>query len=321
MKTKRILHTTLAATSLTMTACTQPTRIYFGTSKSTGIYLSELDTAKGTLSEPKLALEIKNPGFLAIHPGKKFIYSTTAGLGDGKNGGVASMKINKDGTLSLINMQSTQGRGPCHISVDAAGQCLMVANYGGGSVASFRILENGALSEAQSVHRHEGTGEHPSRQQEPHAHSIFPRPGTAFAYALDLGIDKVMIYKLDPKAGTLAKSGSAVVPGGSMGPRHMKWSANGQYAYVLNELDSSISVFKPGQNAGSMEFIQTLSTVPGNADKEGMACAEIRIHPSGKFVVTTQVHATCELSSLELSQTLALSRTKNKFIFIWAQIE
>jgi len=284
MKTKRFLPTALAAILLASGVHGKTTRVYFGTSQSKGIYFAELDSSKGTLSEPKLALEIKDPGFLAIHPGKQFIYSTTAGLGDGENGGMAAMKINEDGSLSLINKQSTRGRGPCHVSVDATGQCLMAANYGGGSVTSFRILEDGALSEAQSFHQHEGTGEHLKRQQGPHAHSIFPNPGNTHAYALDLGIDKIMIYRLDPKAGTLTESGFTVVPGGSMGPRHMKWSADGKHAYVLNELDSSLSVFKPGKNSGSMEFIQTLSALPGNADKEDMAGAEIRIHPNGKFI-------------------------------------
>ena len=284
MKTKSILPTALAATLLASGVHGKTTRVYFGTSQSKGIYFAELDSSKGTLSKPKLALEIKGSGFLAIHPGKQFIYSTTTGLGDGEKGGVAAMKINEDGTLSLINKQSSGGRGPCHVSIDSTGQCLMVANYGSGSVASFRIFEDGSLSAARSSHQHEGSGAHPKRQQGPHAHSIVPNPGDTFAYALDLGIDKVMIYKLDPKAGTLAKSGSAAVPGRSMGPRHMKWSANGQYAYVLNELDLSISVFKPGKKAGSMEFIQTLPTLPGNTDGGEMAAAEIRIHPSGKFI-------------------------------------
>ncbi|MEA2068922.1 MAG: lactonase family protein, partial [Verrucomicrobiota bacterium] len=284
MTTKRILHTTLAATSLTMTACAQTTRVYFGTSNSKGIYFTELDAAKGTLSEPKLAIEIGRPGFLAIHPNKQFIYSTTVSTGDGKNGGVAAMKINADGTLTLLNTQSSRGSGPCHVGIDATGQCLMVANYRGGSVASFRILEDGSLSEAQSFHQHKGSGAHPKRQDAPHAHSIFPNPGNTHAYASDLGIDKVMVYKLDPKAGTLAPSGFAEVPGGGMGPRHLKWSADGKVVYVLNELDLGISVFKPGKTDGSLEFIKTVSTLPEGADKADMTSAEIRIHPNGKFI-------------------------------------
>ena len=284
MTTKHILHTTLTATSLTMTACAQTPRVYFGTSNSKGIYVADLDAAKGTLSESQLALEIENPGFVAIHPNKPFIYSTAAGIGDGKNGGVAAMKINGDGTLTLLNRQSTKGPGPCHLSVDATGQCLMVANYRGGSVASFQILKDGSLSEARSFHQHEGAGANPKRQQGPHAHSIFPNPGNTHAYAPDLGIDKLMVYRLDPKAGTLAGSGFAAVPGGGMGPRHLKWSAEGKQVYVLNELDLSVSIFKPSKEAGSLEFIKTVSVLPEGADKSEMSCGEIRIHPNGKFV-------------------------------------
>jgi 6-phosphogluconolactonase len=160
----------------------------------------------------------------------------------------------------------------------------MAAYYDSGAVASFQILADGSLSEAKSVHQHTGTGNHPTRQTGPHAHSIYPNPANTHAYASDLGIDKVMIYALDPQAGTLGDAGFAQVPGGSMGPRHMKWSADGNYAYVFNELDLSISVFKPGQDTGSLDFIRTVSTLPESADKDAMTGAEIRIHPSGRFV-------------------------------------
>jgi 6-phosphogluconolactonase len=271
-------------TTAMLAATAQATTVYFGTSNSKGIYFAELDAARGTLSEPRLAIEIGRPGFLAIHPNKQFIYSTTVGTGDGKNGGVAAMRINGDGTLALLNTQSSKGPGPCHVGIDATGQCLMVANYRGGSVASFRILEDGSLSEAQSFHQHEGAGANPKRQQGPHAHSIFPNPGNTHAYASDLGIDKVMVYQLDPKAGTLAESSFAEVPGGGMGPRHLKWAADGNVVYVLNELDPSISIFKPNGDAGSLEFIRTVSVLPEDADKAEMTSAEIRIHPNGKFV-------------------------------------
>ena len=283
MKTN-LIQTTLATSLISLAACAQSSRVYFGTSQSRGIYFANLDSNTGTLSEPQLAIELESPGFIVIHPHKKFLYSTSSGLSGEKNGGVAAMKINGDGTLSLLNKQSSQGRNPCHVDIDATGQCLMVANYGSGSVASFQIMEDGSLSEAQSVHQHKGSGANPKRQEGPHAHSIFPNPENTFAYAPDLGTDQVMIYQLDPSKGTLTAAGAAQVPGGGMGPRHMKWSADGKHAYVLNELNSSVSVFKPGAANGSLEFIQTVSTLPDGAGKEEMACAEIRIHPNGKFI-------------------------------------
>jgi 6-phosphogluconolactonase len=270
--------------SVPVSAQAQTSRFYFGTSQSTGIYFADLDAEKGTLSEPTLAIALEKPGFIAFHPSKPVLYSTSDGIGDGKNDGVAAMRINPDGTLVLIAKQSTGGRGSVHVSVDATGQTLLAANYGSGSVASFRILDDGSLTEARSLHQHVGKGAHRDRQKGPHAHAILPNPANTFAYAPDLGIDKVMIYGLDPAAGTLVEAGFAAVPGKAMGPRHMIWSADGRYAYVLNELDLSLSVFKPGEAPGSLEFIETVSILPTVADKENMTGAEVRIHPDGRFV-------------------------------------
>lgn len=274
MKNNPLLHTALAAGMLASTAHAQTSRVYFGTSNSKGIYFADLDTKTGTMTAPILAAETTGAGFITIHPNKQFLYST----------GIAAFRINEDGTLTLIDTQASEGRDTCHVSIDQTGQCLMAAYYSSGAVGAFKIKEDGSLSDADSYHQHEGAGEHPQRQTAPHAHSIFPNPANTHAYAPDLGIDKIMIYRMDPDAGTLSKPSFAAVPGGSMGPRHMKWSEDGQSAYVLNELDLSVSVFRPGKNSGSLEFIQTVSTLPEGADKTDMLSAEIRIHPTGKFV-------------------------------------
>jgi 6-phosphogluconolactonase len=274
MKTTPLLHTALAAGMLTSAAYAQTSRVYFGTGNSKGIYFAELDAATGTLTKPTLAAETSGAGFIAIHPNKQFLYST----------GIAAFRINEDGMLSLINTQTPAGRDCCHVSVDRTGQSLMAAYYGSGAVSAFRINKDGSVTDADVLHQHEGSGEHPQRQSAPHAHSIIPNPANTHAYAPDLGIDKIMIYALDPEAGILSKSGAAAVPGGSMGPRHMKWSVDGQFAYTLNELDLSISVFKPVRDSGSLEFIRTVSTLSEKADKSDMLSAEIRLHPNGKFV-------------------------------------
>jgi 6-phosphogluconolactonase len=267
------LATLLGAAVLSSTASAKLERVYIGTSKSKGIYFADLDTKTGKLSTPKLAIEAQGCGFVAIHPNQQLLYST----------GTASYKINTDGSLTHLNTQVTEGGGACHISIDSTGKCAMVAYYGSGSIASFQILENGSLSEAKSFHQHEGSGEHPSRQNKAHAHSIFTNPDNTYAYVSDLGIDKVMIYKLSADEGTLTPAGAAIVPGGSMGPRHMKWNADGSIAYVLNELDLSVSLFKAIAD-GQLEFIETVSTLPEGFDKSEMTCAEIRIHPNGKFI-------------------------------------
>lgn len=283
---RTLLAAAATATLLSGYSAAKTKRVYFGTSGSKGIYLADLDTQTGELTTLELAIEIGRPGFLAIHPNKPFIYSVAYGKNLGRQGGVAAMKIGDGGRLTLLNMKATDGRGGCHVSLDQTGQCLMVAYYGSGGVASFKVNEDGTLSEAKSYFQHEGSGKHPRRQQGPHAHSICPNPANTHAYVPDLGIDEVVIYKLDVANGKLSAAGSAKVPGGSMGPRHMKFNADGSLAYVLNELDLSVSIYK-AIDGGQLEFIKTVSVLPEGADKTDMTCAEIRIHPNGKFVYTS----------------------------------
>jgi len=272
MKSEHLMTAFLTTALLATTV--QASRVYFGTTKSQGIYFSDFDTETGNLTPPKLAVETMGCGFIAIHPNKHFLYST----------GTSAFKINADGTLPLLNTQTTDGGGACHVSIDKTGQCVMAAYYGGGAVASFHTLNDGSLSGVKSMFKHTGSGEHPKRQKKPYAHSIFTNPDNTFAYACDLGIDKVMIYRLNPSEGTLTPAGEAVVPGGSMGPRHLKWSKDGNYVYVLNELDLSISVFKSAGQNGSLQFLETVSTLSDEAQRNGMTSAEIRIHPNGKFI-------------------------------------
>lgn len=245
-------------------------RVYIGTKKSPGIYYADLDTGTGKLTTPQLAVKAESAGFLAVSPDNTCIYST----------GVSAFKINPDGTLEKTGEQKTQELNSCHVSIDHSGKILMTAYYSSGAVASFKINSDGSLS-LGSLHKHGGSGEHPKRQAKPHAHSIHPNPQNTYAYAADLGIDKIIIYKMDLENGKLIPSGTAEVPGAAMGPRHMKWQ--GDLLYVLNELDLSISIFQALEN-GQLNFMNTVSTLAEGTDKSDMTAAEIRIHPNRKFV-------------------------------------
>ena len=269
----KIVSAAISTAVLCSAASAKLERVFIGTNKSKGIYFADLNPQTGQLTKPVLSVATKGCGFLAIHPNKKLLYST----------GAASFKINNDGTLTHLNTQTTEGGGACHINIDKTGQCAMASYYGGGAVASFQVLEDGSLSEAKSFLQHKGSGEHLKRQDKPHAHSIFIHPDNTYAYVPDLGIDKIMIYKLDPAAGTLTPAGEAEVPGGSMGPRHMKWNSDGSIAYVLNELDLSVSIFKATAD-GQLEFVKTSSSLPDGFDKTEMTASEIRIHPNGRFI-------------------------------------
>lgn len=262
--------------------------VYFGTytgPKSKGIYVSRLDLASGKLSAPTLAAEIEQPSFLALHPGRRFLYAVNeTGGGRGGTGQVTAFAVAADGKLTLLNQQPSRGSGPCHLVVDRAGKNLLLANYGGGSVAAFPISADGRLGESTGFIQHSGSSVNPQRQKEPHAHSINLDAANRFAVAADLGLDKVLVYRFDPGKGTLSPNEppSTSVKAGS-GPRHFAFHPDGRSAYVINELASTVTAFQYDAGQGVLKEIQTLSTLPRDFSGESYT-AEVQVHPSGKFL-------------------------------------
>ncbi|HEX2476783.1 MAG TPA: lactonase family protein, partial [Lacipirellulaceae bacterium] len=188
------------------------------------------------------------------------------------------------GKLKLLNQQSSMGTGPCHLILDRTGRHVFVANYGSGSVAVLPVAADGRLGEATDVVQHEGKSVNPQRQEGPHAHCVTLDPANRFLFVCDLGLDKVMIYKFDAANGKLAPNKpafAAVAPGA--GPRHMVFRPDGRFAYVVNELNSTVTAFAYDANAGALKELQTVSTLPEYFDGPN-TCAEIGIHPSGKYV-------------------------------------
>ena len=280
-------------------------RVYFGTYTgplSKGIYHSTLDLASGQLSPPQLSAEIKSPSFVGIHPSRKFLYAVSE-ISDfqGKPlGGVSAFSIDAaSGKLTLLNQQSSEGAGPCHLVVDAAGQNVLVANYGGGSVASLPIDVMGKLSAASASIQHVGSGIDKSRQEKPHAHSINLDAANRFAFAADLGLDKVLIYKFDPSKGSLVANDppAGVVSPGS-GPRHFAFHPSGRFAFVNNEMTSAVTAFRYDGDKGSLTEVHTLSTLPQPV--KGNSTAETVVHPSGKFVyVSNRGHDSIAIFSFD----------------------
>ena len=275
------------------TAAADPTGellAYFGTytnsGKSKGIYCYRLNMADGKLTEVGVTEGVKNPSFVAIHPTGKFLYAVSeVNDADGKPAGavVAFSLEKKSGRLTRLNHQSSEGAGPCHVNVDSTGQCLLVANYGSGSVASLPIKADGSLEKAASAIQHEGKSVDPRRQAGPHAHSFNISADNRFAFAADLGLDKILIYKLDPAKATLTPNDppfAATPPGG--GPRHFAFHSNGGRAYVCNEIKSSVTSFWYDPDKGTLKQQQTISTLP--EEIAGNSTAEIQVHPSGKFL-------------------------------------
>jgi 6-phosphogluconolactonase len=255
--------------------------------KSKGIYVSRLDSDSGHLSNPELVAETPNPTFLALHPNKKFLYAANeiANFAGGKAGAVSAFAIDaKTGQLKLLNQTSSVGDGPCHLVVDKTGGNVLLANYGGGSVAVLPIKADGSTAEHSNFIQHTGSSVNPQRQKEPHAHSINLSPDNRLAFAADLGLDKVLIYAFDAKAGKLTPNNPAfaTLPPGS-GPRHFAFHPNGRFAYVISEMLSTLTSFTFDAGSGALTSVQTVSTLPAGFSGNS-STAEVVVHPSGKFV-------------------------------------
>ena len=265
-------------------------RVYIGTytgPTSKGIYLSYFDSATGKLSPPEVAAETTNPSFLALHPGGQWLYAVgEVSSYQGKaEGVVSSFRIDQsNGQLTLLNQQPSGGGGPCHLALDKTGKCLLVANYGSGSVAALPVESDGRLGSPGMSIQHHGSSLNPQRQAEPHAHFITPDPNNTFVLACDLGLDKVLVYRLSPMQASLTPDDP---PSGSLkpgsGPRHLAFNPNGRFLYVINELSSSLTTCSYDPGKGILKELETRSTLPPEFKGEN-SCAEVQMHPSGSFV-------------------------------------
>ena len=263
---------------------------YIGTytrGESEGIYIYRLDLSSGALEYAGMVSGVSNPTFLAIDPQQRYLYAADEDMEfKGQPGGaVSAFAIDaQTGGLTFLNQQPTHGGAPCHVVVDSMGRYVLVANYMGGNLAVYPIQADGSLGPASDVAQHEGSSINPERQDRPHAHSINLDPANRFAFAPDLGIDKVMIYRLDLDAGKLIPNEPpwAQVEDGA-GPRHFTFHPNGNYAYLINELGSTITVFAYDAGRGALTEIQTVPTLPADFSAKNTT-ADIHVHPSGKFL-------------------------------------
>jgi 6-phosphogluconolactonase len=271
-------------------------RVYFGTytkaGKSEGIYRAELDLATGKLSEPVLAAAVKSPSFLCVHPNRKFVYAVgeaggTKTPGKPNVGAVLSLAVDEaTGDLKPLNEQSSGGNGPCHITIDAQGKNVLIANYGAGSCGVLPIKEDGSLAEMSCYVVHSGEVADAKRQGGPRGHSINLDAANKFAFCADLGLDKVLIYKYDAAAGQITANDPAfAATARRAGPRHFAFHPSGKFAYVINEIDCTITAFAYDPAKGELTNLQTVPTLPPGVDVvPQFSTAEVQVHPSGKFV-------------------------------------
>jgi 6-phosphogluconolactonase len=263
---------------------------YTAKTNSKGIYAFRFDPEKGQLTSIGVAAQTPDPSFLAVHPNGKYLYAVNeiGNFNGGPSGALSAFAIDaKTGALKFLNQVSTRGAGPCYVSLDKTGAFVLVANYDSGSIASFPVQYDGSLGTASGFVQHSGSGANKERQEGPHAHWIGTSPDNRFALAVDLGLDEVIVYGLDSSKGifTPVLSGFAKVKPGS-GPRHLAFSPTGKFAYVLSEMASAVTVFSYQAKNGAFLLLQTISALPKDYTGQTSA-AEIAVHPSGKFLYTS----------------------------------
>ncbi|MCH2180404.1 MAG: lactonase family protein [Mariniblastus sp.] len=265
--------------------------VWVGSSRA-GIYHLTLDTEKGTLSQPELVSPTKGAGFLALHPDGNVLYATSRE----KGGGVTAFSLDREvgeaatgtGVLTPLGTLSTGDGGAACIAVDQTGSVLMSAQYGGGSVTTYRLDGTGnLLQRVQTVEHGQGSGVHEKRQATAHPHWVGTSPDNRFLAVPDLGMDQVVVYELETESGEVKLHSRVDLPPGS-GPRHMKFHPDGQYAFVLNELTLTLAVFQYEPATGRFEQSQLVETLPERLkDKHLNSAAEVRVHPSGRFIYTS----------------------------------
>jgi 6-phosphogluconolactonase len=272
--------------TLVFAGCLNRPSSYFENANGRGIAVVDLDEASGRLTLLYETYSVDNPSFLALEPSRGIVYATSEVAG-WNEGVVSAYQVNTaTGQLSYLGKQPTLGSISVYCGLDRSGRYLLVANYAhdtvgeapGQHVTSFPIGEDGALRPAVSHWEHHGAGRHPQRQTVPHGHCAVTSPDNRFA------IDQLLTYRFDSDTGRLAPAHdiAPLTLGPCGGPRHLEFDRDGRFAYVVNELDSTVCVLRYLRDSGELKLLQNLSTVPPHT--EGNAAADLQISRDGRFL-------------------------------------
>ena len=262
-------------------------RVYFGTGAS-HVYVATFDDTTGELGEPSQAAAIGRPGFLTFHPSKDVLYAVGREReGDsGWRGEAAAFQVDPIvGALTELNRAATNGAGAAHVAVHPKGTAIAACNYGDGNTVTLRLGPDGSLGGVVSDVPHQGSSVHPTRQGEPHPHSVNFTPDGEYLIVPDLGTDELVSYKFHAESAVIERvpDPQIRVPPGS-GPRHMTFHPNGRWAYVINELASTVSVFEYDASSGAMNDRQVIRTLPEEYEGPPNTTAEVLVHPNGRYL-------------------------------------
>ncbi|TXK37486.1 lactonase family protein [Pontibacter qinzhouensis] len=263
--------------------------VYLGTSgadEQENIFMYSLDTETGALAAVGAAKGGAKPTYLAFSEDRKFLYAVNekGDFGGEKSGAVTAFSVDQQsGQLTMLNQVASKGTGPCHVSVDEKNGMVLVANYGGGNVAALPMQPDGSLAAAAGVGQHKGSGPNKDRQEGPHAHFITPDPANKFAFAVDLGTDQVLGYRYQDKKLVPNEPAVAYTVKAGSGPRHMAFHPNGRFAFLINELNSTMVALSYNADKGTFSEVQTVATIPADF-KENNQCSAVKVSPDGKFL-------------------------------------
>ena len=283
---RSILSLIVVVCSVQMTAA-QPRHVYFGTGGqgAKGIYRATFNPENGKLTPAVLAAEIGSPGFLAFHPDGDKLYAVGRWNGEA---GVIGYRTAENGELTEFTRMANPDGGGAHVAVHPSGKFLLTAQYGGGSTALFPLDASGLLKKPTVSEHAGGSKVVGSRQDSPHPHWCGFSPGNEYAFVPDLGLDQIVIYKIDLNEPSIKKHGVAQSVAGG-GPRHMRFSVDGEFIYLLNELSLSVTTFAWDAQDGTAKRLSTtaaLSAETKSAETFNSA-AEILVHPNGKFIYSS----------------------------------
>jgi 6-phosphogluconolactonase len=275
---------TLCSATLAAGAEGAPLWVYVGGKNA--IALFRLDPVNNVL-EPQGEAAAIGSGFFAFSPDERFLYALTSSVDENKKrtDQVAAFAVDRaTGKLNLLNRQPTQGDGACFVTVDPQDKNVLVANYNSATVAVFPLSADGTLRPASCVIKQTGSSVNPTRQNHAYAHSVNLDHAGRFAFVADLGADKLFVYRFDPATGVLTPNDppAVTVPPGS-GPRHFSFGSDGRFAYLANEMGNSVIVYSYDAGKGSLAEVQQIGTLPRDF-KGNNTCAEVLVHPSGRFV-------------------------------------
>jgi len=288
LSTLIVLLVTLAAT--VVQAVDNKYLMYVGTytdKGSKGIYAYRFDPATGESDSIGLVAGTLNPSFLTVDPNHNYLYAVNEidNFKSGHTGAVSAFAIDRvNARLTFLQQVSSLGADPAHLSLDKTGRYLLVANYTSGNIAVFPVESDGHLGPRSAFVQHAGSSVNKERQAGPHAHEIQTSNDNQFVLTADLGLDELLVYRFNPKSGSLEPNDPAFVkvsPGS--GPRHFTIAPSGKFVYLVNELSSTITVFAYTPGSGKLQEQQTISTLPAEFKGENTT-AEIEVDAAGKFL-------------------------------------